>query len=511
MGVNVYSSLGEIIPGYRYTPATPNHVSKYGVLKQMMERIWIPRLGALGAGFLLVTGIGAAEPTVFTPPPREIRIKTPEDIEQGKENVKAVAQQLEELFREIPAPKTVKTELIPPYYKIIKMPPSRNAETAGERATLIYQCRYNTAEKLLNAVDAMVINGMSEEAEERNMLIVTDSAANVEAIKDALIAMDVPSPQVLIEARVVEVLVGDGMERNLSATFNHVSTGIDAEGNDTPVNSSAGFNTSVLGQSTQDIGGTMNWTFGSKDNNVKVSFQWLLNASDARILSAPNLFLTCNELAQISTGQDTPIQELSNNGSNTTTSTTFKRVGVTLKVTPQMINRDSAVLKIEPEVSNIQSYQRIVQAGGYYDVPVISIRNMSTILKIADGQVVAMGGLYSNTESMTQERIPFLSDLPYLGELFTSKSYTKEITQLIFFLRVRILQPDEVPEGLMFDPNLVIEESDQLGEIIRNSSALPKLPETTLEQVEQEFIREPQEREGRNTLPLTPAPEDAEK
>ncbi len=138
-----------------------------------------------------------------------------------------------------------------------------------------------------------------------------------------------------------------------------------------------------------------------------------------------------------------------------------------------MINNDNVTLRVEPEVSNIQSYQTIANGNGYYQVPVISIRSISSYLRLADGQIVIMGGLYTNRNSIQQERIPFLSDIPYLGELFTSKYTDKEILQLLFFLRVRILSPNDMADGVLFDPEEMIRTTNEFGEVMRNSKELP--------------------------------------
>ena len=101
-----------------------------------------------------------------------------------------------------------------------------------------------------------------------------------------------------------------------------------------------------------------------------------------------------------------------------------------------------------------------------------------------------MGGLYTNRNSVQQERIPFLSDIPYLGELFTSKYTNKEILQLLFFLRVRILTPNDMADGVLFDPEDVIRSTNDIGDIMRKSDELPNL-ETTVEKVNDEFIKNP--------------------
>lgn len=101
-----------------------------------------------------------------------------------------------------------------------------------------------------------------------------------------------------------------------------------------------------------------------------------------------------------------------------------------------------------------------------------------------------MCGLYTNRNSLQQERIPFLSDIPYLGELFTSKYTDKEILQLLFFLRVRILNPNDMADGVLFDPEEMIRTTNEFGEVMRNSKELPTL-ETTIEKVNDEFIENP--------------------
>ena len=123
-------------------------------------------------------------------------------------------------------------------------------------------------------------------------------------------------------------------------------------------------------------------------------------------------------------------------------------------------------------------------------MPVISIRSISSYLRLADGQIVIMGGLYTNRNSLQQERIPFLSDIPYLGELFTSKYTEKEILQLLFFLRVRILTPNDMADGVLFDPEEMIRTTNEFGEVMRSSEELPTL-ETTIERVNDEFIENP--------------------
>ena len=415
----------------------------------------------------------------------EVVERTPESIEEGKRNVVSVAQQLREMFQPI-RKHSRPVEEEPPYLKII---PSTN-----DTSILIYRCRYVTASKLRNSVDAMISDtGYVEYAVEENLLTIRDATENVEAIAKTLPLIDVAIPQVLIEAKIVEVMISDNTQRNLSFMFNSPTTISMIDGMDQRYDgdtmSSVGMNTSPLGGSSAD-GGVANWTFAAGHNNFNIALQWLLTALDAKVLSSPVIVVGRNEEAEISNGQDVPIQSQTITNGSISTSTTFKRVGVTLTVEPLMVNNDNVTLHVKPEVSNIQSYQTISNGSGYYQVPVISIRSISSYLRLADGQIVIMGGLYTNRNSIQQERIPFLSDIPYLGELFTSKYTEKEILQLLFFLRVRILSPNDMADGVLFDPEEMIRTTNEIGEIMRDSKELPNL-ETTVEKVNDEFIKNP--------------------
>ncbi len=415
----------------------------------------------------------------------EVVERTPESIEEGKKNVLSVAQQLREMFQPI-RKQSRQVEEEPPYLKII---PSTN-----DTSILIYRCRYVTASKLRNSVDAMISDtGYVEYAVEENLLTIRDAVENVEAIAKTLPLIDVATPQVLIEAKIVEVLISDNTQRNLSFMFNSPTTismidGMDQR-YDGDVMSYGGIQTSPQGGSSSD-GSVTNWTFAAGHNNFNIALQWLLTALDAKVLSSPVIVVGRNEEAEISNGQDVPIQSQTITNGSISTSTTFKRVGVTLTVEPLMVNNDNVTLRVKPEVSNIQSYQTISNGSGYYQVPVISIRSISSYLRLADGQIVIMGGLYTNRNSLQQERIPFLSDIPYLGELFTSKYTDKEILQLLFFLRVRILNPNDMADGVLFDPEEMIRTTNEFGEVMRNSKELPTL-ETTIERVNDEFIENP--------------------
>ncbi|MDR0932598.1 MAG: hypothetical protein LBM70_06200 [Victivallales bacterium] len=384
-------------------------------------------------------------------------IRTEEDLARGKRNVRSVIEELTELFSAdapLPVVHNLSTQIQPPYCKVIQAP--------NDRATLIFRPRFTSSKKMFKALDG-VITGTTlvEPLDEQNELVISAPKDDVNSYREILEAMDLPSPQILIEAKVVEVMFGDGMQRNLSIMFqgSRYKTGAQTQipGNTTPTTS--GFS----GEFTPYAG----------RDSMNIAFQWLETAQDATVLSSPNILISRNEVSRIVTGEEIPIQEATTTGTSIQMSTKFKNVGVTLEVEPSMINRDNVTLRVYPKVSNVQRYETVSSGDASYSVPVISARSVETHLRMQDKQVVMMGGLYSNRNTLQQQRVPILSDIPLIGELFTGKNELKEVTQLVFFLKIHILSPDQVASGVFYDFDRNAKLSEKLGEIVANSDSYP--------------------------------------
>ena len=254
---------------------------------------------------------------------------------------------------------------------------------------------------------------------------------------------------------------------------------------------SSGFLNEVIGKNSQNSGAVVNfYPYATDNNNINVFFQWLLGAQDAKIISSPNITISRGDTATINTGQEIPIQEQSQNGSTVSFSTKYRNIGVTLRVTPKIINNNSVLLNINPEVSNVLQYDRITASNVSYQVPIISVRSIDTNLTVNNGQVIMMGGLFNTREVINEQRTPFLSDIPWVGELFTSKSNTKELVQLVFIMRATILSPEELLDGIIYDPQQQAQESLQLGDIIKDPVTFPPTT-TTIEKVQEELENAP--------------------
>ncbi len=392
----------------------------------------------------------------LTNPDGSMIVRTEEDIAKGKKNVTAVVDELHELFsyNVYPNLKNIKSKPIAPAYTKISHSPNGYS-------TLVYRTRFTDVNRVYRAIDGLATTDATIEAiKERNMVIISDKTENINYYKTLLESIDIPSPQVLIEAKVVEVIFSDGMQRNLSMGFDDGSTSVSS-------------NTTTPGEAS----GTNSGLSGSfSPGNFNIDFNWLLTASDAKVISSPNILVSRNEIAKIVTAEEIPIQEANSVNNSLSFSTVFKRVGVTLEVEPLVINDDGVLIRLYPQVSTVLRYENFTTGGvgsSTYPVPVVSVRSAESYLRMQDQQVITLGGLYTHRNILQQERTPILSDIPFIGELFTGKNKSKEIVQLIFFIKVHIIPPEDAAKDLIYNPDTQAVTSNRLGAIVDNKTVIP--------------------------------------
>jgi type II secretory pathway component GspD/PulD (secretin) len=160
----------------------------------------------------------------------------------------------------------------------------------------------------------------------------------------------------------------------------------------------------------------------------------------AQILSSPSLVMRRGHTGNILSGEDIPITESNVGSGGTSFSVEYKSVGIKLRVTPESIFEDRVVLEVAPEVSNIIRFEE--SAAGRN--PVIAIRNASTMLEMNDGYMVSIGGLLREEQIKTKSQVPILGNIPLLGALFRKSGSESIRSQLVIFLSVNILDPDDL-------------------------------------------------------------------
>ena len=356
-----------------------------------------------------------------------------------------------------PAPTQVEVKNDSPYQQPMRrlastMPTTRPAAQQpklieeGLRSTLIYPCKFARTETLGESIEGLLSpEGTVSVTPALNTVIVADRAENVRSIMSVLNEIDRPVAQLLVEARVVEVAVDSDLEYEIE----HVLTRVG--GNSFfQTGSGANFNTPqgtpTLGQGL--LGNLRLWADG--DDNLDTFIRLLVTRGKAKILSSPNLIVSAGTEASIITGSEVPVQSSLVSGGSISQNTQFKRVGIKLRVLLQQITDDTARVEINPEVSTVTGFTAATDQVAAN--PIIAIRNVTSILSLKDGEILTVGGLLQNETRQTIRGIPILSDIPVVGWLFQSRRNTKNRTQLIFFLRVNILEEGRAYETRIHRP-----------------------------------------------------------
>lgn len=183
---------------------------------------------------------------------------------------------------------------------------------------------------------------------------------------------------------------------------------------------------------------------GGRTDNGTI-FGAIINAvrsdTESNILSTPSVMTLDNQEAKLLVGQEIPVttgQALSNNFDNTFRTVQRQNVGIQLEVKPQ-INAGGAIkLFLRQEVSSIAG-----PVSNDNSELVLNKREIETTVTVDDGEIIALGGLLDDNERKTIERIPLLSDIPGIGELFKSRSRSRTKTNLMVFIRPRIVRSAE--------------------------------------------------------------------
>lgn len=299
--------------------------------------------------------------------------------------------------------------------------------------------------------------------DEPNSIIVIDYPDNIRQVAEYLEQLDVPSPQVLIEARVVEVKLQK--EHSLGVNWNaFTDKGYMPLGRFKAGSSALG---AAPGQLEQAIsykptyypplqsatGQESPFTIGIFDDNINVVVKALANSLETDILSAPRITTVNNREAEIKIIQSLPwaepeVQVSGTSGTITITwKINFEEVGIILKATPT-INEDGRITMIlDPEISEKTSdYNLTVTQGSTsvpYTVPIIDKRSASTKVIVGNGQTLIIGGLIKDKKVNGATKVPLLGDLPFLGYLFKSKKETTDKTELMIFVSPTIIVPEE--------------------------------------------------------------------
>ena len=258
-----------------------------------------------------------------------------------------------------------------------------------------------------------------------NQLIVTDTTGKLERIKEIVRRIDTVTPQVIIEAKVVEVT--DEFSMEVGITWDASYGPFSVNGNSMTLDAVMNFpseSTSSVGMQFAKVGGTpfvLNATLNALEVEKK-----------GRIITSPKIVTLDNKKARIKQGVEWPYLERDSSGNATVK---FKNIDLLLEVTPTVTPDDRISMKIFLTKNDIG----VITLG----VPSLNTNEAQTELLVNDGDTIVIGGIIKRTRQNSITGWPGLKDVPLLGWLFKTESDADSANELLIFITPRIVQLEQ--------------------------------------------------------------------
>ncbi len=299
--------------------------------------------------------------------------------------------------------------------------------------TQIFNLNYADAQEITEKIrEVLTANlGQIKFDARSNKVIVSDTRLKLEMIHQIIEAFDEKHKEVLIEAKIVQVILSDAFKLGIDweaivSDYHKLDLHVDLDA-----------------LSASDKRGKVSiGTLSSED--YQILLEALETIGKTNILSSPSITVIHNKEAKILVGSTEPYVTTTTttptSGPTTTAeSVNFIEVGVKLYVTP-LIHRDNYVtMKIKPEVSSVT---RVLKTSQNNEIPVVETSQAETTVLVKNGVTIVIGGLIKDEKLQTVKKIPFLGDLPIIGMAFRNKDDSSRKTELVIFLTPKIITGD---------------------------------------------------------------------
>ncbi|MBP6963001.1 MAG: hypothetical protein KBC96_01195 [Armatimonadetes bacterium] len=264
--------------------------------------------------------------------------------------------------------------------------------------------------------------------EKTNSLLVTGPAQVFGAIEKIIEQLDRRTAQVYIEVAIVDVTLDDSTKFGIEWTWSSKETAPDGTPEQT---GSTGFKLSDI---------TTGLKYSVISDNLKGLLQALQTRSNVKVYSTPRITTADNVEATISIGKEVPYISSSQdtNAGNVLRSVEFKPVNVSLVVTPH-VNETTDVIALDV----LQTIDEIIGNEPEMNAPIIASRRAETSILVKDGQTIVIGGIIKENRQRVTTAVPIISQIPLIGELFKSRDWKNEKSELMVFLTPHILVDDD--------------------------------------------------------------------
>jgi len=361
--------------------------------------------------------------------------------------------------------------------KLAEQRQAQEAAAANEPLdTRTFRLNYARSEDIMESIETLVSPRGKITLESRtNTLIVSETKSNLMRIAEIIKALDMRTPQVMIEAKIIETTLGDtenlgidwtievalsGSARPTSFPFQtdayygtgnkmfpYIESPDHMETTETTSQSDTGVVLSTT--TTQEVFNRLvrgfpqvaanAFTYGTLDfSQFQTVLEILKKRTDTKVLSNPRITTLNNQEAEILVGSIVPIPNYEyskDTGTRVVSGYTDQKIGIGLTVTPNINEEDYVTLIVEPTIDQITGF-----TGPNNERPIISTRNAQTNVMIKDGQTLVIGGLIAEKKIEYEKKVPILGDIPIIKYLFSKKEDSINRTELLIFITPYIVR-----------------------------------------------------------------------
>jgi len=262
--------------------------------------------------------------------------------------------------------------------------------------------------------------------ETRNALIIYTTPSKYKEIYEMLNKLDTLPKQVLIQVTIAEITLKDSLQYGFEWFLQH--------------NGNINYSIGTLGHLGIGGGGLVGSVINS-DKTFQSILNFLAQKNLINILSSPKLIVLDNQSASINVGTQVPVltsstktQSADNTTTQTTQSVQYRNTGIILNVKPTVHSNGALTLQISQTVSD-------PQPNNTSDIssPIILNRSLNTKVVLKSNQALLLGGLIKESKGRTINKVPLLGDIPFIGNLFKTSSFSKDKTELIIIVKPIVL------------------------------------------------------------------------
>jgi general secretion pathway protein D len=262
-----------------------------------------------------------------------------------------------------------------------------------------------------------------------NSIVVYSNQEDYRVVERALRDIDRPTLQVSIDATVAEVTLTDQLQFGVQAFLSNNKGSVGLFGA-----SQAAAQSAVL----QNVAPGLNLLLGPQ-SQPRVILNALSTITDVKVLSSPSIVALDNQPALLQVGDEIPITTssatvLSNSATPIVNTIQMRNTGVILKVLPHVHSNGAVQLEVDQEISNV------VNADQQTLTPTIAQRRVHSTVSVISGQTVLLAGLISERDQKSQDGIPGLRDIKFIGDLLGNTSHTKTRSEIIIFIKTRLIR-----------------------------------------------------------------------